>query len=84
MLPKHLLTEDEARAKWCPYARSWAPPDEGGAGGNRVTRGKPDQDCLCIASDCMAWRDARPAWNATMQPSERKTPRGYCGAAGPA
>ena len=64
-----LMTEEEARQKWCPFAR-----DMLSAGGNRMAYGggaedEPEsEDCArqfaaemaaahpCIASDCMAWR----------------------------
>ncbi len=47
-----LLTEAEAKKKWCPYAR-------GSAGENRAFKtdaDAPPADCSCIASLCMAWR----------------------------
>lgn len=45
-----LLTEEEAKTKWCPQARS-GEPDEG-SGWNRYK----DHGCCCIASECAAWR----------------------------
>lgn len=39
-----LLTEEEARKKWCPFA-----------GEGRLMLG-PSGDPRCIASECMAWR----------------------------
>lgn len=64
-------TEDEAKAKWCAFARVWAPPDEverQAAGWNRMDCGSSagDSDAYkagcdmrvtnCIASACMSWR----------------------------
>lgn len=62
------MTEDEAKTKWCPYARSigWIDFRDGEkpATENRDTGGMPSACCLCIGSKCMAWRiseRARPA-----------------------
>lgn len=48
-----LLTEDEAKTKWCPHAvASHTDPRRGFHAGE--TR---DEYCFtCIASECMAWR----------------------------
>jgi hypothetical protein len=58
-----LLTETEAKKKWCPYARA--------TGDNRAfvktDPSKPPAACSCIASLCMAWR-----WGE-VEPSQRKT-----------
>jgi hypothetical protein len=75
-----ILTEEEAKTKWCPFARSFDVPenDESDAiaitaGTNRVRSGRPDKWCLCIASQCMAW-----TWlGGTAGPRLR----GYCGLA---
>jgi hypothetical protein len=49
-----MLTEDEAKTKWCPMQRH----SEQGVGGayNRPTSG----GFGCIASDCMTWRWGPP------------------------
>jgi hypothetical protein len=64
------LTEDEAREKWCPFARTSGGTEEDLAI-NREYGGEPDVGALCLASDCMAWR-----W------MNEVTGRGYCGLAG--
>jgi len=50
-----LLTQDEAKTKWCPHALS----SDGGSIPIAINRsckdGGPDHDCRCIASECMAW-----------------------------
>lgn len=60
-----MLTEQEARKKWCPYVRH-----EGAVGPfNRGTFFGPLNEhqhnngtlCNCIASDCMSWRWIEPA-----------------------
>lgn len=74
------MTEEEAKACWCPFARSASmlssldPPHKRQVSANRVPdTGMPDSDCLCLASGCMAWR-----WD-----SRHKTELdGYCGLAG--
>ena len=46
------LTEENARKKWCPFART----SDGDASVSRFSQGGADSDCLCLASGCMAWR----------------------------
>lgn len=89
-----MLTESEAKTKWCPHARVARVTDSGaGVAGNRVS----DQNTLfCgdsnptsarwLASACMAWRWAMevhenddPRLPDTVKPS---TTRGFCGLAG--
>jgi hypothetical protein len=86
------MSEDEAKTKWCPFARAalgWevrAGQDETLAA--TVNRGSGISDpCRCIASECMAWR-----WTlereefATIDTPKRlaSTTDGHCGLAGPA
>ena len=92
-----MLTEEEARKCWCPFARFSYPaetyrprPDLGegmaeclsaAAIGNRPH----DTNCSCIASECMAWR-----WSYIEFPEGSETDRnykgslskGFCGLAG--
>lgn len=74
------ITEDEARKKWCPYARILHPGDEdtGAAiGYNRRTDSGWDDcgDNFCIASECMAWR-----WK--LNDHGHSMNLGWCGLAG--
>lgn len=67
-----LVTEEEAKKRWCPMARVNAGP-----GFNRNSVGEPSRSALCIASECMAWRKD--------QNSEYDTQgnlRGFCGLSG--
>lgn len=65
------MTEDEAKTKWCPKAM--VPMRSGDSSRNRGLTGNGDtflpEGTLCIASECMAWR-------------ETSTQHGYCGIAG--
>lgn len=44
------MTEDEAKTKWCPFAR------DSETAGNRSILTPDDIRFPCIASACMAWR----------------------------
>ena len=64
-----ILSETEARERWCPFVSEAETLDY---------RGQIDdtgETPVCIASRCMAWR----WWNQPANPSQR---RGYCGLAG--
>lgn len=71
-----ILTEEEARTKWCPEVRFVIGPNtptwQGSWWDSRGETGKPP---LCIASNCMMWR-----WFDTSDPVKAST--GYCGKAG--
>jgi hypothetical protein len=79
---QHTVTEEEARERWCPFARAYDLLNcDGDAEYRPVTvnrqRGRaPDEDCLCIASNCMAWR-----WEPNAEFSSYSR-RGFCGLAG--
>lgn len=85
-----LLTEDEARQKWCPFARV-VPSDASGkvwdgapAGWNRKGLLANPQPARCLASECTAWRwrdkaGLSPSGEPNYYPGEWK---GFCGLAG--
>jgi hypothetical protein len=92
----NMLTEDEAKAKWCPFVRIDAYPRGLGVGAapavNRAHEMNGDfttvePKCRCIGSACMAWRREPPvivpADSVTPEMLARE-PRGYCGLAGAA
>lgn len=83
-----IVTEQQARQLWCPFARVSLPSN---AAGNRVStfhkqlaaKSSPrdaehyeqqEADCKCIASGCMAWR-----WG-----NQHLHAEGFCGLAGSA
>ena len=61
-----MITEDEARQKWCPLARVWAAGEMHPNGANRFVSDSdhtPEKHTeafvkgtTCMASACMAWR----------------------------
>lgn len=58
-----MMTEEEAKTKWCPFARvkTWTAENGGGvpdnaASANRTHQGRQITGSSCIASACMAWR----------------------------
>ena len=92
-----MTTEEQARQKWCPFVRTaWAMnAADDTAALCTANRGNTDNDCLCIASDCMAWRGAwrkkvtdRSCWDKEELASKPTAPGkdweriGYCGLAG--
>jgi len=76
------MTEDEAKTKWCPFARGpllvklneWTTLPV-----NRDDTGGPDGGCKCLGSACMAWR-AQYEWNDAANTIDATG--GYCGLAG--
>lgn len=79
-----MMTEDEAKTKWCPFVLSYMENRHGSTTppSNRYevqtesgwkTNESPSS-CRCIASDCMAWR-----WGGFTQDGDDM---GYCGLAG--
>ena len=70
------MTEDEARKKWCPFARIHG----GYASFNRSKiRLENIPQSLCIASDCMMWRWGDIKYEG---PTGEGIQHGYCGLAG--
>lgn len=73
------MTEEEAKTKWCPMARTRL---SDGIGGNRMDEATASGDPIgsvplygtfCIGSACMAWRISSGALCSD--------PEGYCGLA---
>jgi hypothetical protein len=87
------MTEEEAKQKWCPFARAGITVDvpsgdRPAAAVNRPHPKAPVQFTACHASVCMAWRwelGAIPGTSggAFVGNDEQGAPaRGYCGLAG--
>lgn len=89
------MTEDEAKTKWCPFARAV----ESGEAGNSAPRNcvtMVDEDpprklaaeligTSCIGSACMAWRWLRTPEQARLSvlgSDQEKISSGHCGLAG--
>lgn len=73
-----MMTEEEAKAKWCPFARLVL-TSEGFPSGNRFQENSFVGETRCIGSACMAWRK----YTAVVQPmGTPKADYGYCGLAG--
>jgi len=72
------MTEDEAKTKWCPFARIADPnaPTGGNTYINKIDGVAP----RCIGSDCMAWR-SKPDKLYERDPDKYPL-LGYCGLAG--
>lgn len=92
-----LLTEEQAKKKWCPLVRALT---DGKASGNCTTDVRFAKQSLCIGSNCMFWRwgdneprpedlyDVHQMYRFRDVPHDDfikhvvETRRGYCGAAG--
>lgn len=90
-----LLTEEDARTRWCPFARLSMSEDavEGNHASNRFEAGTMGhRRTRCLASECMAWRWAEVAGTGTPVLDEEAPARvrfepnpdrkGRCGLAG--
>lgn len=70
-----MMTEAEARTKWCPFAFP-KPFALAVVGCNRNT-GRYEDSPKCVASECMAWRTESNYLKPTSAPVN-----GFCGLAG--
>lgn len=74
------MTEQEAKTKWCPFARERPAQGMPDGGGNRTPYGSPEDGPVaddytreqamlfpCIGSACMAWRQDKEATAARMK-----------------
>lgn len=77
-------TEEEAKTKWCPFARTATFETQSAVSESAATFNRPwsgsiaQEDCSCIASECMAWR-----WDGVRGDDDNNDPVvGHCGLAG--
>lgn len=75
------MTEDEAKQRWCPMARI-RDDEDNGLSVNRFSEHGTPVACMCIASDCMMWRQKHGLPNPKTGISYPKDGEGYCGLAG--
>ena len=84
-----ILTEEEARTKWCPMVRASAVAYVDGGTDDFDNRGKttltPKSAC-CIASECMMWQWANDENDEPLYDKKSlggghfdNAPMGYCG-----
>lgn len=59
-------SEEAARSKWCPFANRLIEVQLGRKSSWKVANRNEDDEpaCFCVATDCMAWRQApdAPGW----------------------
>ena len=93
-----MMTEQEAKKRWCPMVRFSTGVDDGNAS-NRWLNYPSPAECSCIASGCMMWRwsEYQREWLGSVHPGGqcfwdsqvglyfRETSegtKGYCGLGG--
>lgn len=81
---RSLLTEEEARTRWCPFVRGEAGRNRDGTEADGLR-----SQMHCITSACMAWRfretgEFNSQANAEFRQTgnRRQSDTGYCGLAG--
>lgn len=75
-----MMTEDEAKTKWCPHVRLTLGESGTDVSWNRIFQNDGSitaRGCNCIASQCMSWRSV-----VNPHPNCSGIPHGYCGLAG--
>lgn len=72
-----MLTEAEARKRWCPFGGDPDPLIQTDQQGNIIHEVHRKSRACCIASACMAWR-----WRDGVVDPYTPTDSGFCGLAG--
>ena len=70
-----ILSEENARSKWCPFARLPHGDVCSGSSALAAVNRSPDEKARCLASGCMLWR-----WYE--HEGEGDAMRGYCSLSG--
>lgn len=80
------MTEDEAKAKWCPMARVGSDNTGLGSLNRDWAKGPYTHSAQCIASGCMMWRWLVPPNMVNVyreaQKDDSLEATGFCGLAG--
>ena len=76
------MTEEEAKSKWCPFARVKLYTVSAEPAANRKPNGELPRQTLCVASTCMAWRWTPNVDMRAYTGTAAKARPGYCGLAG--
>ena len=78
-----MMTEDDAKTKWCPMVRFKSAETGSGPAFNRQRVSSDLDDVNCIGSRCMAWRaEMVDTSNHPIDSEWAPSGRGYCGLAG--
>jgi hypothetical protein len=75
-----MMTESEAKTRWCPMVRFKSAETGSGPAFNRQRIGSDMDDVNCIGSKCMAWRQQTTEGEIGGEPA--LFVGGYCGLAG--
>jgi hypothetical protein len=75
------MTESEAKTKWCPLIRVGVQKENGAVACNASVQYRNPDNCRCIASACMFWRQQIPAHRETKNHVATEA-IGFCGVAG--
>lgn len=79
-----ILTEDEAKTKWCPFVRAPLSVEWPNSPASPAINSLSDS-FRCIASECMAWQWGNyhaDGYDKAGNPLTAPTGEGYCGLAG--
>ena len=81
---RRVMTEEEAKTKWCPHVRAMATFGDQFAGTYNRSIHDDLPNPACIASDCMMWRwimSPRDAAEINSRGDAGAVPSGHCGLA---
>lgn len=81
------MTEEEAKAKWCPFARQMVQIDSKGTTNGPIAIGSANrfaaaEGSLCFGAGCMAWRTVQRNHHPKPVDDTHTVTIGFCGLAG--